>query len=95
MPELQVLMRRGFAAGERLARLRSNRPGKRQVRIRNGSRQLSHYFYAVMRRFAWQTVFLKSNFYGISNPRAPAIPTASRCGLEDVMMIMRQQVTIW
>ena len=99
MPELQVLMRRAvlLLARSGATQVKPPAPASDRFALENGSRQLSHYFYAVMRadlpgRLVFPEIepvmeYLEST-RALRESQLPA-----DVAWEDVMMIMRQQVT--
>lgn len=99
MPELQVLMRRAILLLTRTAgtQVRPPVPASDLFALENGSRKLSHYFYAVVRHdlpsklLFPDTEPLMRYLESTRSLREPQLP--EDVNWDDVMMIMSQQAT--
>lgn len=99
MPELQVLMRRAILLLTRSgsAHIQPPRPASDLFALENGARKLSHHFYAVVRYdLPSKLVFpeidpIMQYLESTRTMRAPQLP--EDVVWDDVMMIMRQQIT--
>ncbi len=98
MPELQVLMRRAILLLARAGspNLQPPVPSSNHFALENGTRQLSRYFYAVVRNdlpsklVFQQTQPILDYIESTRSLREPQLPEGVRW--EDVMMIMSQQI---
>ncbi len=99
MPELQVLMRRAILLLTRTggSQVQPPIPASDLFSLENGTRTLSHHFYAVVRHdLPTKLVFpdiepIMDYLESTRNLREPQLP--QDVNWDDVMMIMRQQIT--
>jgi hypothetical protein len=99
MPELQVLMRRAIVLLARTgaSQIEAPAPASDLFALENGSKQLSRYFYGVVRHdLPSALVFpdiepVMTYLESTRNMREPQLPPD--VAWDDVMMIMRQQIT--
>lgn len=99
MPELQVLLRRAIVLLTRsgASQVRPPAPESDLFALENGSRQLAHYFYAVVRYDLPSALVFPSidpvmaYLESTRSMREPQLP--GDVLWDDVMMIMRQQIT--
>ncbi|GAB4345813.1 MAG: hypothetical protein Kow00117_23160 [Phototrophicales bacterium] len=99
MPELQVLMRRAvlLLAQAGSSQIQPPQPASDRFALENGTRQLARHFYAVMRhdlpsKLIFPEIEPIMNYLESTRPlREPQLPEDVHW--DDVMMIMRQQIT--
>lgn len=99
MPELQVLMRRAIVLLSRVgaSQIQPPTPSSHAFALENGARHLSQHFYAVVRHDLPSTLIfpeiepVMAYLESTRMMREPQLP--EDVAWEDVMMIMRQQIT--